>query len=199
MMYGSLYAAALTGKVKNHPFAVGILCDKESWASAERELGHIYYWTPPETYDPVFLDQLMIDEIEKLCPYGVVVAGMTFCAWRHGPSAGGVIGNPGKSVSSACGELEQLSEDVWSSAYPGGPGFAILGNRKQALHAQQIVTGFRNRNIPPWDVFREWLQDEGIRSYLYVTDGSGRNGVLSVKGDNAVMTLSLKDLLKEGN
>lgn len=188
------YALASAGKIGNHPLAIGILCREDAKVSVGYVLERMCLWVPPETYDPLLLDQAMTDEMNILCSENVVAAGMSLCAWRYGPSAGGVIGAPRKLSSTADGELEELDENVWCCAYSGGPGFVVCGSKKQALTAQQIITGFRNQHMSPWQPFKKWLGDELIVNYLYVSDGSGEEGLLSVGGKNGATTFSLSDL-----
>jgi hypothetical protein len=164
--------------------------------AAQKGLDRLFHREIPHTHDPVLLDRYLALALREACPKGTIAA-MSFCAWRFGPASGGVIGSLEEPPSSAGEEVEEISGGVWCCAFPGGPGFAAAGSRRGALEIRQAISDCRNQHCPPWPEFQKWLLRRRIQSYLYVSDGSGGEGLLSAGGRNGSKTVFLRDLVNE--
>lgn len=193
-----LWLAVRSGVIQNRPFAAGVLCRRGIFPAAWKGLEELSKWQIPDANDPVLLDQMIALELAAVCPKEATAAAMTVGAWKVGPISGGVIGAPHSDSNSAAGELEELEPGVWCSAYPGGPGFVLMGDRASALEAQQTITGCRNQSASSWPAFRKWAQSHSIRNFLYVQDGSGGEGLLAGMGANGTAFIRLGDITGRG-
>lgn len=178
-------ALLVTGTVENCPFAAAVLCEPEQAAEARRGLETLSERLEIQgVTDPVELDCRLAEALKQCCSPDVPAAAMTVCAWEHGPVSGGVVGNPHQAEESAAGGLEQLGEDLWCEAFPGGPGFVICSDRRLALEAEELISGKRCCGEESWEAFEHWANERNIPAFLYVTDGSGAAGFLAICGKN---------------
>jgi len=184
----------VTGTAENCPFAAAVLCEPEQAADTAAGLERLpEYLNILGISDPVELDCHLAAALKQCCPPDIPAAAMTICAWKHGPVSGGVVGSPHQAEESACGRLEQLAEDLWSEAFPGGPGFVVCGNRHLALEAEELVSGQRCCGETPWPAFCRWVEGKGVPAWLYVADGSGADGVLAACGQNGKTLVFLNE------
>jgi len=178
-------ALLVTGTAENCPFAAAVLCEPEQAADTAAGLERLpEYLNILGISDPVELDCHLAAALKQCCPPDIPAAAMTICAWKHGPVSGGVVGSPHRAEEAACGKIEQLTEDLWSQAFSGGPGFVICGDGHLALEAEELISGKRCCGEAPWDAFSRWADAKKIPVYLYVTDGSGAAGFLAACGRN---------------
>ena len=187
-------AISVSGIAEGCPFAAAVLCEPEQAAGAAAGLERLAeHLNIRGISDPVELDVRLAAALKQCCPPGIPAAAMTICAWKHGPVSGGVVGSPHQAEESACGRLEQLAEDLWSEAFPGGPGFVVCGNRHLALEAEELVSGQRCCGEDPWPAFCRWVEGKGVPAWLYVADGSGADGVLAACGQNGKTIVFLNE------
>ena len=142
----------------------------------------------PKTNNPVEVDIILADALEKALPSNITACAAVFAAWKKGPVSGSVIGNPHSAGSSADNETDEIAPNLWCSAFAGGPGFIAEGKRQTALKLREIINMHKNLHTDPWEDFYAFTKKEGIQSFIYVDDACGKDGMLFVKAQNGEWT-----------
>lgn len=85
---------------------------------------------------------------------------------------GGIIGDPGTTLSSASGTVEPLGNGLHLAAHPGGPGLVVAAGREIAAG---VLAGLPPGASGPaaMDRLAAALGNEGIELALAVADGTG--------------------------
>lgn len=193
-----LYCRAATGRIGGFPGAAAFLCTKINISFADAALSSLFsakdsinpridfqkkLWRAATTRDALLLDQTLASLLADLCPAAVLEgAAVTIKAWEDGPTGGGVLGRIDENQLEANQQVTAVGEDLWSVAYPGGPGLLLQGNRKLAMLAAEIIARGREEGHNPWPFLQHWLTDKNVPAYLYTTDGSGSQGFLATAG-----------------
>lgn len=91
--------------------------------------------------------------------------------------SGGIIGNPRMSISSACGLIESIGNNLSLVAYPGGPGVVIESSPKKAIDALNIARARRGNDIETVFQIVKKILSHHVDNAIIITDGSGVQGV----------------------
>lgn len=165
------------------PFAAGALCRPAEAEALQRALCRLdEVIDTRNTRDPAALDEVLADALRAVCPSDTAAAALTLQAWSRGGSSGGVIGRPHVVSAAAAGSWEQLAEDLWCVAFPGGPGLVLAGEQSLIRRAAQTISFCRALRQDAFEKLQPLL--ETAEAYLYVTDGSGSKGCLAAGGQN---------------
>lgn len=127
--------------------------------------------------DPVALDQYLADYVTWLCPVSVVAAAANIAAWHNGPRTGGIIGSLGGEVHAIDEHMVEILPQVWCLSYSGGPGLLLQGSRQAAWKVREFLE-YPGKQYT-CDEIRAYLKQQKVVTYLYVTDGSGGEGILA--------------------
>lgn len=174
---------------ENKPFAAAVLCEEKYVISASKALNALENFVyVPKTNNPVEVDIILADALEKALPSNITACAAVFAAWKKGPVSGSVIGNPHSEGSSADNETDEIAPNLWCSAFAGGPGFIAEGKRQTALKLREIINTHKNLHTDPWEDFYVFAKKEGIPSFIYADDACGKDGMLFVKAQNGEWT-----------
>lgn len=190
-----VYAVQTGSADGNIPFAAAVLCPNEYLQIVRKELQRLEDTLDVRgVRDVLELDWALASALRAVLPESVGAAAMTVQAWKRGPISGGVIGHPHHMLQSGNDQIEQLAEDVWCIAFPGGPGLLLAGERRLMNRAVQAITTARCLGEDPWPKLKTLMRD--AEAYLYVTDGSGANGFLAAGGANGMCSIYLNEEMR---
>ncbi|MDD5921568.1 MAG: hypothetical protein PUC44_00065 [Eubacteriales bacterium] len=177
----------LTGFLSKIPFALGILYPPERETEVQEQLRSLSSQNigidPIDPWDGPGLDRKLSGLLNQSAFIGLPAA-VTACAWKCGPRAGSVIGLAGSADFSADENVSEVSPGLWCGAYPGGPGYLIAADRKKALYVDQEISVAHTLGTDPLPAFLKACEKEKIKTYLFVTDGSGGDGLIAASALN---------------
>lgn len=170
----------------------GALCPAEVLSQLENNLRTMEDMPLTGTTDPYGIDLWLAKTAETVCPPGTLAAALSVNAWAEGPVSGGVIGAPHEDPVSADEALEELPGGLWCWSRPESPGFVLCGSRKDAVGARDALCVALEQRADPWNAFSAWLEKNSqVRTYLFLLDGCGQQGMLAAGDENETICLRL--------
>lgn len=88
-----------------------------------------------------------------------------------------IIGSLGGEAYVIDEHMAEILPQVWCLSYAGGPGLLLQGSRQAAWKMREYLE-YPGQQFT-WDDVRLHLKQQSVSAYLYVTDGSGGEGILA--------------------
>lgn len=177
------------------PAAVGVWCRAEDLDGVDGQIRRSLTAYQGEDVrcitDPVALDQYLADYVTWLCPLAVLAAAANIAAWQNGPRTGGIIGSLGGEAHVIDEHMAEILPQVWCLSYAGGPGLLLQGSRQAAWKMREYLE-YPGQQFT-WNDVRLHLKQQSVSAYLYVTDGSGGEGILACGDEQKEERICLSD------
>lgn len=180
IMKNKLEAFILRTKSKDgYSVIVGGLCPKGKRYDAVASYERINEVNMGESKDEFLIDYILSKIITNLSPSWIIVVGASICIDEVSGNTGGIIGIPFAEHNSADGEIQQISDDLYLLAFPGGPGVAFQAEYFDVVLFRDVILKYKTDEFVDCEkIIRELEKISNL--YVLVSDGSGKNSAGAV-------------------
>ncbi|TYP55457.1 hypothetical protein [Thermosediminibacter litoriperuensis] len=164
--------------LEGFPVIVAGICPQSFEPMAKKTMNDIIKGFQAEGVKDGFeLDYKLAQYVCSKTPEYILALGVSIFVPGVKEPAGGIIGNPRKSISSACGLIESIGNNLSLVAYPGGPGVVIESPPGKAANILNIAKAKGRNDIETVIQIAIKILTHSIANAIIISDGSGVQGV----------------------